>query len=62
MLRSISLVATCTLCLLWFYAQVKKTTGPSLGLTGDPKDVTTPTKGGVALIGGGGNVMVLSNG
>lgn len=28
----------------------------SLKLTGDPKDVITATKGGVALIGGGGNV------
>lgn len=35
------------------YAQSKN---PSLKLTGDPADVTTSTKGGVALIGGGGNV------
>ncbi|MGN6420256.1 MAG: isoaspartyl peptidase/L-asparaginase [Pseudobacter sp.] len=37
-------------------AQTKNTTGPSLKLSGDPADVTTPTKGGVVLIGGGGNV------
>ena len=35
-------------------AQAKKSA--SLNLSGDPKDVTTVTKGGVALIGGGGNV------
>lgn len=29
---------------------------PSLKLSGDPADVTTTTRGGVALIGGGGNV------
>lgn len=56
MTRSIFLAAACSLCIVGSYAQVKKTTGPSLGLTGDPKDVTTPTRGGVALIGGGGNV------
>ncbi len=56
MLRSIALLAACTLCLHFTHGQVKKPTGSSLGLTGDPKDVTTVTKGGVALIGGGGNV------
>lgn len=38
------------------HAQTKTAVKGSLGLTGDPKDVTTPTKGGVALVGGGGNV------
>jgi beta-aspartyl-peptidase (threonine type) len=38
------------------YAQTTKNTGPSLGRTGDSKDVIVATKGGVALIGGGGNV------
>ncbi|RZS69016.1 isoaspartyl peptidase/L-asparaginase [Pseudobacter ginsenosidimutans] len=34
------------------YAQ----SNPSLKITGDPADITTPTRGGVVLIGGGGNV------
>jgi beta-aspartyl-peptidase (threonine type) len=44
-------LAACTL-----HAQSKTNFKASLALSGDPKDVTTTTKGGVALIGGGGNV------
>jgi cyanophycinase-like exopeptidase len=56
MTRSIILAAVCALCINSVQAQVKKPSGPSLGLTGDAKDVTTTTRGGVALIGGGGMV------
>ncbi|MBO9565773.1 MAG: isoaspartyl peptidase/L-asparaginase [Niastella sp.] len=56
MKRAIFLAAVCTLCIYNSQAQVKPAAGPSLGLTGDAKDVTTTTYGGVVLIGGGGNV------
>lgn len=44
---AVGLLAACNV-----YAQ----SNPLLKLTGDPTDITTPTRGGVVLIGGGGNV------
>ena len=45
------ILAACTV-----HAQTKNPINASLRLSGDPKDVATSTRGGVALIGGGGNV------
>ena len=56
MRKSIPFILAYALLCSTVFAQSKKATGPSLKLTGDPKDVTTRTRGGVALIGGGGNV------
>lgn len=55
MMRSV-ILAVCGLCLQTASAQVTKPLAASLGLMGDAKDVTTVTHGGVALVGGGGNV------
>lgn len=50
------LFIACTALITNMQAQPNYNRIASLGVTGDTTDVSTPTRGGVALIGGGGNV------